>query len=154
VDITEQYPEHIPVLRDAFIDAMLSDPDGIYIDCTFGRGGHSRALLQRLSDKGRLIAFDRDPEAVAEGRRLEQQDPRFTIYHSDFAQLSTIIEHEVGSKVNGIGFDLGVSSPQIDNAKRGFSFRQDGPLDMRMDTENGQPLSRMLEDVSERDQLC
>jgi len=151
VDITAQYPEHIPVLRHAFIDAIFSDPDGTYIDCTFGRGGHSRILLERLSDKGRLIAFDRDPEAIAEGRKLEQQDVRFTIFHSDFAQLGAILENEECDKVIGIGFDLGVSSPQVDNAERGFSFRHDGPLDMRMDTESGQPLSRMLEHLSERE---
>ncbi len=147
----EQYPEHIPVLRDAFINAILSDPDGRYVDCTFGRGGHSRALLARLSSKGELLAFDRDPEAVAAGKRLASEDARFTICHSDFAQLGDRLECEGWNQVTGIGFDLGVSSPQVDNAARGFSFRHDGPLDMRMDTESGQPLSRMLEHVSERE---
>jgi 16S rRNA (cytosine1402-N4)-methyltransferase len=147
----EPYPEHIPVLRDAFIDAIFSDPDGHYIDCTFGRGGHSRALLARLSDKGRLLALDRDPEAVAAGEKLAHEDSRFSIRHSDFAQLDTSLESEGWSQVTGIGFDLGVSSPQVDNAARGFSFRHDGPLDMRMDTASGQPLSRMLEHVSERE---
>lgn len=151
MDIAEQYPEHIPVLRDAFINAIFSDPDGIYVDCTFGRGGHSRALLERLSSHGQLLAFDRDPEAIAVGKKLEQQDSRFTIYHSDFAQLGATLEHEAFHTVTGIGFDLGMSSPQMDNAERGFSFRQDGPLDMRMDTNSGQPLSRMLERVSERE---
>jgi len=151
VDSSTQYPEHIPVLRDAFIDAMLSDPDGHYVDCTFGRGGHSRALLARLSSRGRLLALDRDSDAIAAGRELEQQDMRFTICHSDFAQLSAALEQEAWDKVSGIGFDLGVSSPQVDNAERGFSFRYDGPLDMRMDTENGQPLSYMLDRVSERE---
>ncbi len=145
------YPEHIPVLRDAFIDAILSDPEGHYVDCTFGRGGHSRALLARLSDKGRLLALDRDPEAVAAGEALAHEDARFSIRHSDFAQLDQTLESEGWSQVTGIGFDLGVSSPQVDNAARGFSFRHDGPLDMRMDTASGQPLGQMLERVSERE---
>ncbi|MDQ6959891.1 MAG: 16S rRNA (cytosine(1402)-N(4))-methyltransferase RsmH, partial [Mariprofundaceae bacterium] len=146
-----QYPEHIPVLRDAFIDAILSDPDGRYIDCTFGRGGHSRAWLARLSSKGRLLAFDRDSEAVAAGKTLAKEDARFTICHCDFAQLGERLAREGWNQVTGIGFDLGVSSPQVDNAARGFSFRQDGPLDMRMDIEHGQPLSQMLKRVSERE---
>ncbi|MFQ5344598.1 MAG: 16S rRNA (cytosine(1402)-N(4))-methyltransferase RsmH [Mariprofundus sp.] len=148
---SEQYPEHVPVLRDAFVDAIFSDPDGRYVDCTFGRGGHSRALLARLSEKGRLLALDRDPEAVEAGKQLAREDGRFSILHSDFAQLGAGLEDEGWQQVSGIGFDLGVSSPQVDNAIRGFSFRQDGPLDMRMDTDNGQPLSRMLAHVSERE---
>jgi len=146
-----QYPEHIPVLRDTFIDAIFSDADGYYVDCTFGRGGHSRALLARLSSRGRLLALDRDPEAIAAGKELATQDKRFSICHSDFAQLGASLEREAWGKVSGIGFDLGVSSPQVDNAARGFSFRHDGPLDMRMDTGSGQPLSRMLDQVSERE---
>ncbi|MBL4774660.1 MAG: 16S rRNA (cytosine(1402)-N(4))-methyltransferase RsmH [Mariprofundus sp.] len=148
---TTPYPEHIPVLREAFIDAIFSDPDGCYIDCTFGRGGHSRALLERLSSRGRLLALDRDPEAVAAGKELARKDSRFSIRHSDFAQLGAALAEQAWHTVNGIGFDLGVSSPQVDHAQRGFSFRHDGPLDMRMDTDNGQPLSRMLEQVSERE---
>jgi len=151
VDISKRYPEHIPVLREAFVDAIFSDPDGSYIDCTFGRGGHSRALLARLSSQGRLLALDRDPEAVAAGKELAQHDNRFSICHSDFAQLNSALESEAWSKVIGVGFDLGVSSPQVDNAARGFSFRHNGPLDMRMDTESGRPLSRMLDHVSERE---
>jgi len=147
----DHYPEHIPVLRDAFVDALFSDPDGCYVDCTFGRGGHSRALLARLSDKGRLLAIDRDPEAVAAGEALAKEDARFTIRHSDFAQLENSLANEGWEQVTGIGFDLGVSSPQVDNAARGFSFRQDGPLDMRMDTASGLPLSSMLAHVSERE---
>jgi len=146
-----QYPEHIPVLRQAFIDAIFSDPDGDYIDCTFGRGGHSRALLERLSSRGRLLAIDRDPEAIAAGERLAQHDSRFTICHSDFAQLHASITRQGWHKVIGIGFDLGVSSPQVDNADRGFSFKHNGPLDMRMDNANSQPLSAKLERISERE---
>jgi len=143
------YAEHIPVLRDAFIEAVFTDPDGQYVDCTFGRGGHSRELLSRLSEKGRLLAFDRDPEAIAEGERLAQQDARFTIVYADFAQLGDILDERGWHKVSGIGFDLGVSSPQVDNAERGFSFQKDGPLDMRMDVDSGKPLSQMLERISE-----
>lgn len=146
-----EYTEHIPVLRDAFIDGIFSDPDGCYVDCTFGRGGHSRQLLARLSAKGRLLAFDRDPDAVAAGEELAQQDARFAIKHADFARLGEVLDARGWSQVTGIGFDLGVSSPQVDQAQRGFSFRQDGPLDMRMDTTQGQPLSRRLEHVSERE---
>ncbi len=148
---TDHGAAHIPVLRDAFVDAIFSDPDGCYVDCTFGRGGHSRVLLARLSEKGRLLAIDRDPEAVAAGEALAREDSRFTIRHSDFAQLETALENEGWNQVTGIGFDLGVSSPQVDNAARGFSFRKNGPLDMRMDTNSGQPLSTMLKRVSERE---
>jgi 16S rRNA (cytosine1402-N4)-methyltransferase len=151
VGATKQYSEHIPVLRDLFVASFFSDPDGRYVDCTFGRGGHSRTLLQQLSPQGRLLALDRDLEAVAEGERLAREDSRFSIKHADFAQLASILDHEGWNQVNGIGFDLGISSPQVDNAKRGFSFRQDGPLDMRMDISEGLPLSRMLAQVSERE---
>jgi len=143
------YPEHIPVLRDAFIEALFTDPDGFYVDCTFGRGGHSRELLARLSEKGRLLAFDRDPEAIAEGEKLAQQDARFSIVHADFAQLGGILDERGLLQVTGVGFDLGVSSPQVDNAERGFSFKNAGPLDMRMDLNSGKPLSQMLERISE-----
>ncbi len=147
----DPYPEHIPVLRDLFVSSFIGDPNGYYVDCTFGRGGHSRALLQLLSSQGRLLALDRDPEAVTEGECLALEDDRFSIRHADFAQLSDILEQQGWGQVNGIGFDLGISSPQVDNAKRGFSFQQDGPLDMRMDPGEGLPLSRMLEQVSERE---
>lgn len=147
----QAYDEHIPVLRDAFVEAMFADADGCYVDCTFGRGGHSRQLLARLSEKGRLLAIDRDPEAVAEGERLAAEDSRFTIMHADFAQLGDILDEKEWFQVSGVGFDLGVSSPQIDSAERGFSFQKEGPLDMRMDTTAGQPLSRMIERLSERE---
>ena len=142
--VNDQYPEHIPVLRDAFIQALFTDPDGYYVDCTFGRGGHSRELFSLLSEKGRLLAIDRDPESIAEGERLAQEDSRFSIVHSDFACLGEELDERGWLQVTGIGFDLGVSSPQVDNAQRGFSFQKDGPLDMRMDTSAGQPLSQLL----------
>jgi len=142
---------HIPVLAASFIDAWFTDADGCYVDATFGRGGHSRMLLQRLSEKGRLLGLDRDPQAVEAGRILEQEDARFTMVHTDFAGMATALEHQGWAKVQGIGFDLGVSSPQIDQAERGFSFQSEGPLDMRMNPDEGQPVSERLKSVTERD---
>jgi len=147
----ESHKEHVPVLANEFIDALCVDPDGKYIDATFGRGGHSRMLLNLLSSSGQLIALDRDPDAVAEGRRLEAEDPRFRIFHSDFGSLADAIERAGWDKVTAIGFDLGVSSPQFDQADRGFSFQHDGPLDMRMNFEHGQPLSQKLDQVSDKE---
>lgn len=143
------YAEHIPVLRDAFIEALLTDPDGQYVDCTFGRGGHSRELLSRLSAKGRLLAFDRDPEAIDAGEKLAEEDDRFSIVHADFGRLGEQLDQMGWYQVSGIGFDLGLSSPQLDQPERGFSFQGDGPLDMRMDSSSGQSLSKKLECVSE-----
>lgn len=116
-------------------EALVVDPDGVYVDGTFGRGGHSRLILAKLSEKGRLIAFDRDPEAVAEAGRIE--DPRFSIVHAPFSEMAGRLASLGLEAVDGIFLDIGVSSPQIDDAGRGFSFRFDGPLDMRMDTTSG-----------------
>lgn len=145
------HKEHTPVLANAFIDALCIDPDGTYVDATFGRGGHSRMLLNRLSSSGQLIALDRDPDAVAEGKRLETEDPRFRIFYHDFASLEMAINDAGWDQVTGIGFDLGVSSPQFDQPDRGFSFQHDGPLDMRMNFEHDQPLSQKLKHVSEKE---
>lgn len=123
--------QHTTVLLNEAVDALVTKPDGNYVDATFGRGGHSRLLLSRLDVQGRLLAFDKDPEAVAAANAIG--DPRFSIRHQGFAGIR---ELEAGS-VTGILMDLGVSSPQIDNPARGFSFRSDGPLDMRMDTTRG-----------------
>jgi len=142
---------HAPVLLEPFVDAFCTRPDGFYVDATFGRGGHSRALLERLSSDGRLLGLDRDPEAVREGERLAAQDSRFCIRHAAFAELDAVLDAFGWSQVHGIGFDLGVSSPQLDNAGRGFSFSQDGPLDMRMDASSGQPLSERLARIGERE---
>ena len=133
---------HRTVLLDEAIDALHIQPDGHYIDATFGRGGHSRLLLSRLSDQGRLTAFDKDPEAIAEARTIH--DPRFLIRHEGFAHLADMVP---GSAA-GVLMDLGVSSPQIDNPLRGFSFRGHGPLDMRMDTTRGQSVAEWLADAS------
>ncbi|RMG92868.1 MAG: 16S rRNA (cytosine(1402)-N(4))-methyltransferase RsmH [Zetaproteobacteria bacterium] len=142
---------HVPVMLDEWVDALVLDPDGRYVDATFGRGGHSRAILERLSPQGRLLALDRDPEAVREGERLVRRDARFTIVHASFGQLDEVLAEHGWDKVSGVGFDLGLSSPQLDQAQRGFSFQQEGPLDMRMNPDEGQPLSAMLRTVSERE---
>lgn len=140
---------HLSVLGTEAPEALVTNPDGIYVDGTFGRGGHSRRILAKLSEKGRLIAFDRDPAAVATARTWT--DPRFTIIHEPF---STMLESlaEIGVEaVDGIFLDIGVSSPQIDDASRGFSFRFDGPLDMRMDTTRGVTAEEWLATAEERD---
>jgi len=129
---------HTTVLLSEAVDALDIKPDGTYVDATFGRGGHSRLILSKLSPKGRLIAFDKDLDAIAAAEQI--QDPRFSIRHQGFTHLG---ELEAGS-VDGVLMDLGVSSPQIDNPARGFSFRNDGPLDMRMDTTRGQSVSEWL----------
>lgn len=130
--------QHTTVLLNEAVDALVTKPDGTYVDATFGRGGHSRAILSRLSPLGRLIAFDKDPEAIAAGHAIA--DPRFEIRHQGFADLR---ELEAAS-LAGVLMDLGVSSPQIDNPARGFSFRSDGPLDMRMDPTRGQSAADWL----------
>ena len=142
---------HVPVLLDAWVDHLVTDPDGCYVDATFGRGGHSRAVLARLSPRGRLLGLDRDPEAVRAGQELAVQDARFAIMHAPFGDLSDALAAHGWTHVHGVGFDLGVSSPQFDDAQRGFSFRQEGPLDMRMNPNAGRPLREMLAAVSLRD---
>ena len=130
--------QHTTVLLSEAVDALDIKPDGTYVDATFGRGGHSRLILSKLSPKGRLIAFDKDLDAIAAAEQI--QDSRFSIRHQGFTHLG---ELEAGS-IDGVLMDLGVSSPQIDNPARGFSFRNDGPLDMRMDTTRGQSVSEWL----------
>jgi 16S rRNA (cytosine1402-N4)-methyltransferase len=130
--------QHTTVLLNEAVEALVTKPDGNYVDATFGRGGHSRLILSQLDPQGRLTAFDKDPEAVAVANAIEDQ--RFAIRHQGFAALG---ELEAGS-VTGVLLDLGVSSPQIDNPARGFSFRTAGPLDMRMDTTRGQSVADWL----------
>ncbi|HEX4857232.1 MAG TPA: 16S rRNA (cytosine(1402)-N(4))-methyltransferase RsmH [Limnobacter sp.] len=134
--------EHIPVLLQPTVDALLHKPDGTYLDCTFGRGGHSRALLAGLSPKGRLIALDRDPQAVLAMKDI--QDPRFQGIQSAFSALESALDSLGVDQVDGVLMDIGVSSPQIDQAERGFSFRRDGPLDMRMDPQAGESAADFL----------
>ena len=129
---------HIPVLLNEALTALCIEHDGLYLDCTFGRGGHSRAILAELGASGRLIGFDRDPSAIAVAQNLAQEDPRFEIVHTAFSELETALDSLAVSRVHGILMDLGVSSPQLDEAERGFSFQADGPLDMRMDPTTGE----------------
>jgi 16S rRNA (cytosine1402-N4)-methyltransferase len=144
---------HVSVLRQESIDALNIQPDGIYVDATFGRGGHSELLLSFLSENGQLIAFDRDPQAIESAQRFAK-DPRFAIQHSAFSDMQTVLEPMgLVGKVNGILMDLGVSSPQLDDPERGFSFMREGPLDMRMDTTRGMSAAQWLAQADEED-IC
>ncbi|MGB5445843.1 MAG: 16S rRNA (cytosine(1402)-N(4))-methyltransferase RsmH [Psychromonas sp.] len=130
--------KHITVLLDEAVNGLGLKKDGIYVDGTFGRGGHSRHILAQLGEQGRLIAIDRDPRAIETGEALMQEDPRFTIIHGPFSGIADYIKAlGLDGKVDGVLLDLGVSSPQLDDAERGFSFMRDGPLDMRMDPTSG-----------------
>ena len=126
---------HVPVLAQEAVAALAIDAEGVYVDATFGRGGHSRLMLEQMGPKGRLIALDRDPDAIQAGAAL--QDARMTLVHSAFSQLGAVLGGLGLTRVNGILLDIGVSSPQLDDATRGFSFRFDAPLDMRMDPGSG-----------------
>ncbi len=139
-------PAHATVLLDESVEALLHRPDGLYVDGTYGRGGHSRAILARLGPAGRLIAIDRDPDAVADARQGPRriEDPRFSIVHAPFSELAAVLEGCGQPQIDGLLLDLGVSSPQIDTPERGFSFRFDGPLDMRMDPTRGESAADFL----------
>ncbi|WP_198677914.1 16S rRNA (cytosine(1402)-N(4))-methyltransferase RsmH [Aliidiomarina shirensis] len=146
-------PLHVPVLLTESITALAIQPDQIYIDATFGRGGHSRAILKELGPAGKLIAFDRDPTAAKAAEALSN-DPRFQFFHTPFSKLAEIIAaQQLNGRVAGILFDLGVSSPQLDDADRGFSFMRDGPLDMRMDPSTGESAAEWLAHA-DMDALC
>jgi 16S rRNA (cytosine1402-N4)-methyltransferase len=143
---------HVPVLLGPVLEGLKIKPDGCYVDGTFGRGGHSREILKRLGGDGRLIAIDRDPQAIASAPASLTDDPRFELVRGEIAQLKTIIgERGLDGHVDGLLFDLGVSSPQLDEAERGFSFMRDGPLDMRMDPDSGTSASEWLAIVDERE---
>jgi 16S rRNA (cytosine1402-N4)-methyltransferase len=136
---------HITVLLEEAVEALAIKPDGVYVDGTFGRGGHSRAVLARLGPNGKLIAFDRDPVAVAAGEALK--DPRFELVHAPFSDFAEALAERGVEHVDGVLLDLGVSSPQLDEAERGMSFRFDAPLDMRMDTSRGMTAAEWLADA-------
>ena len=138
---------HVTVLLNEAVDALQIKPDGIYVDGTFGRGGHSRLILQRLGERGRLIALDKDLLAIEAGKQIS--DPRFQLIHSGFENLSAVLDELNVEFVDGVLLDLGVSSPQLDDAQRGFSFRFDAPLDMRMDTSRGQTAAEWLATAEE-----
>jgi len=140
--------EHAPVLRDAALDALAVRADGFYVDATFGRGGHAGAILGRLGEKGRLLAIDRDPDAITAAARRYGADPRAAFAAARFSELSRLV---AGRAADGILFDLGVSSPQLDDPGRGFSFLRDGPLDMRMDPRHGESAAEWLARATERE---
>ncbi len=142
--------QHITVLLDEAIAALAVQPSGHYLDGTFGRGGHSRHLLQQLGAEGQLLGLDKDPQAIAAGQALAATDPRFSIMQTSFAGLAgAVAARGWTSGVDGILLDLGVSSPQLDDPQRGFSFQQDGPLDMRMNPAQGISVAQWLADVPE-----
>jgi 16S rRNA (cytosine1402-N4)-methyltransferase len=142
--------EHRPVLLDEVLEALNIRPDGIYLDGTFGRGGHSAAILERLSEDGRLLAMDKDPQAIAIAQSRFAGDSRFSIVRGSYTMLVQEVEQRGWKgKVNGILLDLGVSSPQLDDPSRGFSFRHDGPLDMRMDPDSGLSAAEWLAEAAE-----
>ena len=136
---------HTPVLLEESLEALAINPNGVYLDATFGRGGHARALLARLGPAGRLFSVDRDADAIDAARGLASRDPRFSIEHAAFSDLSELARRRgITGSVDGLLLDLGVSSPQLDLPDRGFSFCADGPLDMRMDTRSGETAARWL----------
>ena len=143
---------HQPVLLNEVLETLNVKPDGIYVDATFGRGGHSSAILNRLGREGRLIAFDQDPEAIAHGREQFKDDPRIEFEHCNFSEMEpVIVARGLNNRIDGVLMDLGVSSPQLDDAERGFSFMKSGPLDMRMNTEQGESAMEWLARVEPRD---
>ena len=144
--------EHTTVLLDEAVTALIADPDGFYVDGTFGRGGHSTFILSRLGSGGHLMAIDKDPEACKTAREMFAGDLRFDIVRGSFADLASMVaERQHAGDVQGVLLDLGVSSPQLDDAERGFSFLRDGPLDMRMDPDSGMSAAEWLADAPEDD---
>ena len=139
--------QHKTVLLNEAVEALRVRPEGLYVDGTFGRGGHSAAILEQLGPAGRLIALDKDQAAVSQAKKI--RDQRFTIVHSSFAKLRQVLDDLNVAQADGVLLDLGVSSPQIDDATRGFSFRFDGPLDMRMDTSSGQTAAEWVATATE-----
>lgn len=128
---------HISVLLNESVDGCITQVDGVYVDGTFGRGGHSKAMLKKLGTNARLFGIDKDPVAIEVGKALEAEDSRFKIFHGSFAELKSFLAELEINKIDGLLLDLGVSSPQLDESERGFSFMQDGPLDMRMNSQAG-----------------
>ncbi|MGB5474453.1 MAG: 16S rRNA (cytosine(1402)-N(4))-methyltransferase RsmH [Gammaproteobacteria bacterium] len=143
---------HQPVLLEEVLDGLAIRADGVYVDGTFGRGGHAAAILERLGAAGRLLAMDKDPEAVLSAGTQFGNDPRFEIVQGAFTMLSELVaQRQLSGRVNGLLLDLGVSSPQLDDAARGFSFSDDGPLDMRMDPDAGISAAQWLAGAGERE---
>lgn len=150
--MSEIFHQHIPVLLNEAVENLVISPGGIYVDATFGRGSHSQAILDRLNANGRLIALDKDLDAVAYAKQHFSHDARFKIFHTSFSRLKIVLQEEgLYGDVHGILFDLGVSSPQLDDPERGFSFIHDGKLDMRMDRSQGKDAMSWLGSVTEKD---
>ena len=150
--MTETTTAHTTVLLHEAVDALVIDSDGFYVDGTFGRGGHTAELLSKLSPQGSVVAIDKDPQAIAEGQVRFSEDTRLQLVHGTFADLSEIVA-QMGKtgELSGVLLDLGVSSPQIDQAERGFSFMRDGPLDMRMDTSKGLSAAEWIASADEQE---
>ncbi|MEL0635779.1 16S rRNA (cytosine(1402)-N(4))-methyltransferase RsmH [Marinomonas sp. TI.3.20] len=149
--MTDATSKHISVMLNESVDMLVTNADGLYVDGTFGRGGHTRLVLDRLNN-GKLLGFDKDPVAIGFGKALESEDSRFSIVQDSFATMATHINDVFGvDKVDGIMMDLGVSSPQIDDAERGFSFMNDGPLDMRMNPDKGMSAAEWIAVASEKE---
>jgi 16S rRNA (cytosine1402-N4)-methyltransferase len=143
---------HTSVLLHEAIDALVTDPDGFYVDGTFGRGGHTAELLERLSDMGSVLAIDKDPQAIAVGEARFAEDARLHLFHGSFAELQSVAaDMNKAGDISGVLLDLGVSSPQLDEAERGFSFMRDGPLDMRMDTSKGLSAAEWIANADEQE---
>ena len=144
--------EHITVLLKEAVEALVTNADGFYVDGTFGRGGHSAELLDKVSEHGIVLAIDKDPQAIESGRELFKQDSRLRLVHGSFADMSNFVDDQAHmGKVSGVLLDLGVSSPQLDEADRGFSFMRDGPLDMRMDTSTGLSAAEWIASAEEQE---
>lgn len=144
--------QHVPVLLDEVLAALELRAGGVYLDATFGRGGHTSAILEKVGESGRVIAIDRDPQAITAGRARFEQEARLTLVSSAFSKLESVAAGMgLSGALNGVLLDLGVSSPQLDDAQRGFSFANDGPLDMRMNNAAGEDAARFIARVSERD---
>ena len=141
---------HRSVLLDSAVDLLLTDSSGRYVDATFGRGGHSRMILERLAENGALLGIDKDPQAIDEALTLAAVDSRFNVFHGSFAELGQALEQAQWSRVEGVLMDLGVSSPQLDDASRGFSFMRQGPLDMRMNPQQAPSAAEWLASADEK----
>ncbi|TNE74432.1 MAG: 16S rRNA (cytosine(1402)-N(4))-methyltransferase RsmH [Gammaproteobacteria bacterium] len=142
---------HRSVLLDSAVDYLVNDPAGNYVDCTFGRGGHSRLILGRLGEQGSLLGIDKDPEAIAVAESLAVEDARFSWFHGSFAEIGLALDRRDWDEVSGVLMDLGVSSPQLDDPARGFSFMRDGPLDMRMNPQQSPSAAEWLAEADEKD---
>lgn len=142
---------HQTVLKDEAVEALIANPSGRFVDCTYGRGGHSESILARLTESGRLMVIDRDLDAIEDARQKYGDDDRVVIVHGSFADVATFVREYDMDPVDGVLLDLGVSSPQIDEAVRGFSFDRDGPLDMRMDQSQGETAADWVRRADERD---